>query len=79
MTAPLPFDAHRVRAALGETTGIKGDDAIGCTQLIDHLSDQYRDQRAVVPGRDADEVLDDLSIDIDQGGDVLGVLALQMG
>ena len=33
----------------------------------------------MIPGRGADEVLDDLSLDIDQGRDVLGILAGQVG
>ena len=33
----------------------------------------------MIPGRRADEVLDDLSLDIDQGRDVLGILAGQVG
>ena len=37
------------------------------------------DQRAMIPGRGADEVLDDLSLDIDEGRDVLGILAGQVG
>ena len=37
------------------------------------------DQRAMIPGRGADEVLDDLALDIDQRRDVLGILAGQVG
>ena len=33
----------------------------------------------MIPGRGADEVLDDLSLDIDQGGDLLRILTLHMG
>ena len=68
-----------MRAALRKTAGIEGDDAIGFAQPLDHLSDQHRDQWPVVPERGTNEVLDDLSLDIDQGGDVLGILAWQMG
>ena len=39
MAAPLALDAHRMRAALGKTAGIKGDDPIGFTQPLDHLFD----------------------------------------
>jgi hypothetical protein len=65
MTTPLPFDAYRMRAAFGETAGIEGDDAIGFTQLIRHLPDQHCHQRPMILGCGADEVLDDLSLDID--------------
>jgi hypothetical protein len=39
VATPLPFDAHRVRTAFGETAGIESDDAIGFAQPISHLSD----------------------------------------
>jgi hypothetical protein len=68
-----------VRAALGEAAGIEGDDAIGLTQLIGHLSDQHFDQWPVVPRSRTDEVLQDLSLDIDQGGNLLGIFVLEVG
>ena len=33
----------------------------------------------MIPGHRADEVLDDLALDIDEGGDLLRILPLQMG
>ena len=66
-------------APLREAAGIKGDHAIGFPQLIDHLSDQHRHQRAMSPGRCADELLDDQALDINQSGDLLGILAVQVG
>ena len=39
VAAPLALDAHRMRPALGEATRIEGDDTIGFTQLLGHLSD----------------------------------------
>jgi len=57
--APLTLDPDRVRAALREAAGIKGDDAIGFAQLLDHLSDQLSDQGPMIPGSGANEVLDD--------------------
>jgi len=79
MATPLPLDSHRVRAPLGDTAEIKGDDAIGFSQPLDHLSNQHLDQRLVVPGGGADEVLHDQALDIDQGRDFLGILAWQVG
>jgi hypothetical protein len=38
VATPWTFDPHRVRAALGKTAGIEGDDAIGFPQPIGHLS-----------------------------------------
>jgi len=76
---PLALDPDRVRAALREAAGIKGDDPIGFTQPIDYLSNQNLDQRPVVPGRRTDEVLHDQALDIDQGSNLLGILAVQMG
>src|SRR5262249_33230159 len=35
--------------------------------------------KAMIPWHRADEVLDDLALDIDEGGDLLGILPLQMG
>ena len=75
VATPLALDPDRVRAAFGETARIEDDDAIGLAQAIGHLSDQHLDQRAMVPWRGADEFLDDLSFDIDERRDVLGVLA----
>jgi len=37
------------------------------------LSDQHLDQRAMIPGCGADEVLDDLSLDVDERRDVLSI------
>jgi hypothetical protein len=67
-----------MRPPLWEAAGIKGDHAIGFPQLIDHLSNQDLDQRAMIPGCGADELLDDQTLDINQGGDLLGILAIQM-
>jgi len=53
-----------MHTALREAARIKGDDAIGFPQLIDHLSDEYLEQRAMVPEGCANEVLQDLSLDI---------------
>jgi hypothetical protein len=64
---------------LREAAGIKGDDAIGFPQLLDHLSDQHREQRAMSPGCGADELLDDQALNIDEGGDLLSILAVQVG
>ena len=79
VATPLTLHPHRVGAPLWETAGIEGDDAIGFPQPIDHLSDQHLDQRPMVPWRRADEFLYDQALDIDQGGDLLGILAVQVG
>jgi hypothetical protein len=67
VAAPLALDSHRMRAAFGETAWIEGDDAIGLAQPLGHLPHQHHDQRSVVPWGDTDEVLQDLSLDIDPG------------
>jgi hypothetical protein len=79
VATPLAFHAHRVRAPFGEAAGIEGDNAIGFPQPFDHLSDQHLDQRPVIPGRSADEVLHDQALDINERRDVLGILAWQVG
>src|SRR6266478_10102804 len=79
VATPLALDAYRVRAPLGETTGSKGNDAIGSPQPLDHLSNQHRDQRPIVPWCGANEFLHDLSLHIDERRDVLGILAGQVG
>src|SRR5882672_11137693 len=76
VAAPLPFDAHRVRAPFGETAGIESDDAIGLPQPSRPLFDQHGDQRAMTPGRGTDELLHDQALDIDEGGDRLSILAV---
>ena len=39
VATPLALDPHRVRATLGKTAGIEGDDALRVTQPFGHLSD----------------------------------------
>src|SRR5215471_19010897 len=73
--APLALDPDRVRAALREAAGIKGDDAIGFAQLLDRLSNQHRDERPMIPGRRPEKVLDDLALDIDRVRDRLSIPA----
>ena len=75
---PLAFDPDRVRAALGETARIEGDDAIGLAQSTGHLRHQHLEQRAMIPWCSTDEFLDDLALDIDEGGDVLGIVPGQV-
>src|SRR6266446_1449899 len=79
VAAPLTLHSYRMRAALGKTAGIERDDAIGFPQPLGHLSHEYRDQRAMIPRCRPDEVLQDLSIDSDQGGNLLGILAVYVG
>src|SRR6266446_4735588 len=79
VAAALALHPHRMRPALREAAGIKGDHTIGFPQLLDHLSDQHRKQRAVIPWRGADELLDDQALNIDEGGDLLSILAVQVG
>ena len=76
VATPLALHAHRMRPPLGKAARIKGDDAIGFAQPLGHFSDQHRDQRAMIPPCCPDEVLQDLSIDIDQGRDLLSILAV---
>jgi len=68
-----------VRTPLGEAAGIEGDNAIGFPQLLDHFSDQHRDQWPVIAGSGAKEVLHDQALDINQRRDCLGILAWQVG
>jgi hypothetical protein len=75
----LPLHPYRVGTPFGEAAGIKGDDAIGFPQPLDHLSNQHRNQRPMIPGRRANEGLDDQTFHIDQGGDLLGILAVHVG
>src|SRR5215467_14465627 len=78
MPTPWAFDPGRMGAALGETARIEGDDAIGLAQSTGHLRHQHLDQRAMIPWGSTDEFLDDLALDIDKGGDVLGIFAGQV-
>src|SRR5438552_10531972 len=79
VTTPLALHSHRMRAALRETARIEGDDAIGFPQLLDHFSDQHLDQWPVIPGRRANEVLQDEALDMDEGGAIFSILAGQVG
>src|SRR5262249_13855575 len=78
LATPLAFDPDRMGAELGETTRIEGDNAIGLAQAMDHLRHQHFDQRAMIPWRSADECLQDLSLDIDERGDVFGIFPGQV-
>src|SRR5215831_15491190 len=75
MPTPLAFDPDRMGTALGETARIEGDDAIGLAQAMHHLRDQHLKQGSMIPWCGADEGLDDLSLDIDKSGNVLGIVA----
>jgi hypothetical protein len=79
VAAPLALHPHRMRAPLREAAGIKGDHTIGLPQLLDYLSNQDLDQRAMIPGGCADELLDDQTLNIDEGGDLPRILAVQVG
>ena len=78
MATPLALDAYGMRAALGKTAGIEGDDAIGLPQAFGHLANQHGDQRAMIPRDGTDEVLDDLSLNIDERRNVLSIFAGQV-
>ena len=79
VATPLALHPHRMRAALGEAAGIEGDNAIGCAQPLGHLSDSHGHQGTMLPWHRADEVLDDLALDLDERRDVLGILPGQVG
>jgi hypothetical protein len=53
--------------------------SIGFPQPLDHLADQHLDQRPVILGRSADEVLHDEALDINEHRDGLGIFARQVG
>src|SRR4030095_11764750 len=78
VATPLPLHPYRVGTPLGEAAGVEGDDAIGCPEPIDHLSNQHRDQRLVVPWRRTDELLQDQTLDIDERRDFLSILTWQV-
>jgi hypothetical protein len=71
----LALHPHGMRAALGETARIEGDDAIGMSQSMRHLRHQHLDQRPMIPRGGTDEFLHDEPLDIDESGDVLGIFA----
>jgi hypothetical protein len=77
MTTPVALDAHRGGASFGNTAGIEGADAIRFAQLLDDWSHPHVHQRALIPGRRAEEGLDAQALDIDSGGKRLGMLAVQ--
>ena len=79
VATPLALHPDRMRAPLGEAAGIKGDEAIGLPQLLDHLPHPHTHQRAMLPGGSADALLQDEALDINQRGDVLGMLAGHVG
>src|SRR5712691_5011038 len=79
VATPLTFYPDRMRAPLWETAGIEGDDPIGFPQPIHDLSDQYGNQRPMIPRCRANKFLHDQALDSDEGGDLLGILAVQVG
>src|SRR5215475_1310714 len=64
VATPLPLHSNRMRPALGEAAGIKGENTIGFAQPLDHLADEHGHQGPMIPGHCADEVLDDLALDL---------------
>src|SRR5262245_57169788 len=78
VATPLALHPDRMRPALGKAARIKGDNPIGFPQPLDHLSHQYRDQRPVVPERGPDEGLHDQALNIDEGGNLLSILAMHL-
>jgi len=79
VATPLALDPDRVRATFGEAARIERDDAIGFAQPSGHLADSHGHQGPMIPGHRADEVLDDLALDLDERRDVLGMLPGQVG
>jgi hypothetical protein len=79
VATPPALHPDRMRAPLREAAGIKGDEAIGLPQRLDYLPHQHTPQGAMIPGGSADELLQDVALDINQRCDVLGILAWQVG
>jgi hypothetical protein len=78
VTTPLPFHPDRMPAPFRKAAGIESNDAIGLPQLLDYLPNQHAHQRTMIPRGGADEVLHDQALDIDQGRNLLGILACQV-
>ena len=76
---PLPLHARRGVALLGEARGVEDDHAVGGADRPAHLAGQLAQQRPVVPGGRADEVLQAVPLLVVAVGDGLGVLVLQVG
>ena len=76
---PLPLHAHRGGALLGEPRGVEDDHPVGPADVAAHLGGQLAKQRAMVPGRGADEVLQAVPFLVVAVGDRLGALPLQIG
>ena len=64
---------------MGKAEGSKTSTASGTADRGGDLAGQFVDQRLVVPVDLADEVLDDLAVEVVAVGDGLGVLALDVG
>ncbi len=77
-TAPLPRHADRVLPLLGERRRIEDDHAIGLANSRADLFRERRQQRLVVPRREANELLQALSFLIVQVGDGLAGLAFEL-
>jgi hypothetical protein len=77
--APLPLHPGRGGALLGEGGGVEDEDAVSLPQLRGDLTGQFADQRALVPGGLAEELLQALPLLVVEVGDALGVLAPQVG
>jgi len=55
-----------MHTALGKTARIEGNNAIGLSQPVNRLPDPHGNQGAMIPPCGADEVLDDLSLHVDE-------------
>src|SRR5262249_61226775 len=76
--APLPGDAAGAVPLLGEAAGVQDEDGVSVPQLLGHVPPPFGDDRVVVPGTGADEVLHGLARPAGEGGDRLGGLALEL-
>ena len=70
---------YRKDTLLGEGGGVEDEHGVGPADLAGDLSDQFVQERAVIPIDLAEEPLDDLSVQVVAVGDRLGVLALDVG
>ncbi len=74
--APLAGDPATVGALFGEAGGVEHQNAVGFGQFLGHVPTQFSEDRLIVPGSRADEILEVFAWDADLCGDRLDTFTL---
>src|SRR6185437_9703961 len=77
--APLAGHADRPGPLLGEGGGVEDDDPVGLAEVGTDLAGEGHEERLLIPGDMADELLEPLAFLIVEVSDPLGGLVFELG